>query len=197
MALCHLQPSPRPWCTSASPASLQTTRACLRQPVQRFSPLSVRRSSLHGKSDAAWGKRAAPAAKQPKRRSLQPTSAALWFRQQAVSPGSVAASAVATHAAAILSIPLWQHAARSACIVVASLAVAVTVSRFLIVNSGKLEAGEVSLILVQAALAHLCLPLSLSHCVCHSCLVSVSSHEFALCFSVCLPAGKYYTGCAP
>lgn len=169
MALCHLQRSPIPVCTAASPASLQTTRSCLRQPVQRLSSLSVKRSSLYGKNAAAWGKRAASAVGQPKRRSLQPTSAALWFRQQAVSPGSIAASAVAAHAAAILSIPLWQHAARSACIVVASLALAVTVSRFLIVNSGKLEAGEVSLILVQAALAHLCLPLLLSYCVCHSC----------------------------
>ncbi|KAL3136343.1 hypothetical protein ABBQ38_005605 [Trebouxia sp. C0009 RCD-2024] len=41
-----------------------------------------------------------------------------------------------------MSIPLWQHAARSTFLVVATLALAVTVSRFLIVNSGKLEAGE-------------------------------------------------------
>lgn len=70
--------------------------------------------------------------------------AGLWFRPQVVNPGSAAASAAAAHAAAVLSTPLWQHAAQSIAIVVASLALAVTVSRFLIVNSGKLEAGEVS-----------------------------------------------------
>lgn len=68
--------------------------------------------------------------------------AGLWFRSGHAA-GGAAASAAAAQAAAILSIPLWQHAARSACLVVATLAVAVTVSKFLIINSGKLEAGEV------------------------------------------------------
>ena len=68
--------------------------------------------------------------------------AGLWFRSSDAA-GSAAASAAAAQAAAILSIPLWQHAAQSACLVVATLALAVTVSKFLIINSGKLEAGEV------------------------------------------------------
>lgn len=77
------------------------------------------------------------------RHHRQQPKAALWFRSTQA-PGSAAASAAAAHTAAILSVPLWQHAAQSACVVVATLALAVTVSKFLIINSGKLEAGEVS-----------------------------------------------------
>lgn len=75
-------------------------------------------------------------------KSRQAPVAGLWFRTGQTA-GSAAASAAAAQAAAIMSIPLWQHAARSTFLVVATLALAVTVSRFLIINSGKLEAGEV------------------------------------------------------
>lgn len=127
-------------------------RACSAHSAPRRPALSFCHSSFCARNSLTVRKRHSPAVNQPKRRSPQQTSAAVWFRQQAVSPGSVSASAAAAHAAAILSIPLWQHAAKSACIVVASLAVAVTVSRFLIVNSGKLEAGEVNLLFNSSAL---------------------------------------------
>lgn len=68
-----------------------------------------------------------------------------WFsRTHASSANSAAASAAAARAAAVLSTPLWQHAAQSLGVVVASWAIAVTVSRWLVTNADKLEAGEVS-----------------------------------------------------
>ena len=68
-----------------------------------------------------------------------------WFtRTQAPSPNSAAAAAAAARVAAVLSTPLWQHGAQSLILVVASWAVAVIVSRWLVTNADKLEAGEVS-----------------------------------------------------
>ncbi len=142
-----------PLCQRTSAIHPQSeVRACSAHSAPRRPTLSFCHSSFCERNSLALRKRHSPAVNQPKRRSPQQTSAAVWFRQQAVSPGSASASAAAAHAAAILSIPLWQHAAKSACIVVASLAVAVTVSRFLIVNSGKLEAGEVNLLFYSNAL---------------------------------------------
>lgn len=123
----------------------QSLKACSFQSSQRPLPLTSRHSTFCARNTLGLGKTLATTGRIRQRRSTQQTAAGLWFRQQAVSPGSSAASAAAAPAAAILSILLWQHAAQSACIVVASLALAVTVSRFLIVNSGKLEAGEVRL----------------------------------------------------
>ncbi len=142
-----------PLCQRTSAIHPQSkVRACSAHSAPRRPALSFCHSSFCERNSLTQRKRHSPAVNQPKRRSPQQTSAAVWFRQQAVSPGSPSASAAAAHAAAILSIPLWQHAAKSACIVVASLAVAVTVSRFLIVNSGKLEAGEVNLLFYSSAL---------------------------------------------
>ncbi len=148
-----------PLCQRPSALHPQTqVKACSAHSAPRRPPLSFCHSSFCERNSLTLRKRHSPAANQPKRRSPQQISAAAWFRQQAVSPGSPSASAAAAHAAAILSIPLWQHAAKSACIVVASLAVAITVSRFLIVNSGKLEAGEVNLLFSSSALlCNLCL----------------------------------------
>lgn len=132
-----------PLCQSTSATHPRSkVRACSAHSAPRRPALSFCHSSFCERNSLTLRKRHSPAVHQPKRRSPQQTSAAAWFRQQTVSPGSPSASAAAAHAAAILSIPLWQHAAKSACIVVASLAVAVTVSRFLIVTSGQLEAGE-------------------------------------------------------
>lgn len=142
-----------PLCQGISAIHLHLkVRACSAHSAPRRPALSFCQSSFCERNSLILRKRQSPAVNQPRRRSPQQISAAAWFRQQAVSPESPSLSAAAAHAAAILSIPLWQHAAKSACIVVASLAVAVTVSRFLIVNSGKLEAGEVILLFYSSAL---------------------------------------------
>ena len=155
-----------PLCQSTSATHPQSkVRACSAHSAPRRPALSFCHSSFCERNSLTLRKRHSPAVHQPKRPSPQQTSAAAWFRQQTVSPGSPSASAAAAHAAAILSIPLWQHAAKSACIVVASLAVAVTVSRFLIVTSGQLEAGEVncssSPVLSCASSAAVCLAVSI------------------------------------
>ena len=152
-------------------------RACSAHSAPRRPALSFCHSSFCERNSLTLRKRHSPAVHQPKRRSPQQTSAAAWFRQQTVSPGSPSASAAAAHAAAILSIPLWQHAAKSACIVVASLAVAVTVSRFLIVTSGQLEAGEVNLLFFSCPLL----------CIFSSCLLGCQYCQpvRARCFTPC------------
>lgn len=143
-----------PLCQRTSVTHPQSkVRACSAHSAPRRPALSFCHSSFCERNSLTLRKRRSPAVYQPKRRTpQQQASAAVWFRQHAVSPGSASASAAAAHAAAILSVPLWQHAAKSTCIVVASLAVAFTVSRFLIVNSGKLEAGEVFLLFFSSAL---------------------------------------------
>lgn len=94
-------------------------------------PVTVRRSNTTRKVQRA-----------PATAAAFPT----WFsRTHASSASSAAASAAAAQAAAVLSTPLWQHAAQSIVVVVASWAVALTVSRWLVTNADKLEAGEVSL----------------------------------------------------
>lgn len=68
-----------------------------------------------------------------------------WFRlQHNIKSDTAAAAAVSAQAAAILSTPLWLHAAQRACSVVAAWITAVTLPRWLVTNADKLEAGEVS-----------------------------------------------------
>ena len=116
---------------------------------QRSSFLSSRHSPFCASNTSAFRARSSTVSSRC-RKGRQHSVASLWFRT-GQAPGSAAASAVAAHAATILSTPLWQHAAQSACVVVATLALAVTVSKFLIINSGKLEAGEVCLAFLPAA----------------------------------------------
>ena len=90
--------------------------------------------------------------RKPQRVSAHTVTASFpsWLnRTHVTSPNTAAASVAAARAAAVLSTPLWQHAAQSACIVIASWAVATTVSRWLVTNADKLEAGEVALRLLS------------------------------------------------
>lgn len=143
MAVCQLQ---RPHARASLPASVRRKLAAQASPVAA----SQRLPSFHSRHSAFCGRSSLPARLGTRegclrqRNARQGPVAGLWFRSSQA-PGSAAASAAAAHAAAILSVPLWQHAAQSAVVVVATLALAVTVSKFLIINSGKLEAGEVCL----------------------------------------------------
>lgn len=147
MAICQLQLQ-RPLGRSCAPgnvrhtATMHTSSLPARPRLQSF---SSKHSTFCARNNLASRVGNAPVGS---RLCTDRTVAGLWFRSSHAA-GSAAASAAAAQAAAILSVPLWQHGARSACLVVATLAVAVTVSKFLIINSGKLEAGEVCVI-------HLC-----------------------------------------
>ena len=67
-----------------------------------------------------------------------------WFRfKNNITPNTAAAAAASAQAAAILSTPLWLHAVKGACSVIAAWVIAVTVSRWLVTSADKLEAGEV------------------------------------------------------
>lgn len=143
MTVCQLQLQ-RPLGRSCAPGSIRHT-ATMRTPSlparPRFYSFSSKHSTFCARNSFASRVGNVPVGSRL-RKEQRATVAGFWFRSGPAA-GSAAASAAAAQAAAILSVPLWQHAARSACLVVATLAVAVTVSKFLIINSGKLEAGEV------------------------------------------------------
>ena len=153
MAVCQLQ---RPHVRACVPVNAGRS-AALHMPsmpaCQRLSAFSSGHSAFCAKNRLT-SRVGTSSVKLRSRQHRQQPAASFWFRSTQP-PGSAAASAAAAHAAAILSVPLWQHAARSACVVVATLALAVTVSKFLIINSGKLEAGEVSITTVFGNLLEL------------------------------------------
>lgn len=143
MAVCQLQLQ-RPLVRSCAPSSIRRTATVRMRSLParpRLNPLTSKHSNFCARNSLASRVGNAPVSSQL-RKERQTTVAGLWFRSSHAA-GSAAASAAAAHASAVLSVPLWQHAAQSACLVIATLAVAVTVSKFLIINSGKLEAGEV------------------------------------------------------
>ena len=143
MAVCQLQLQ-RPLVRSCASSSIRqnaTLQACSLPARPRLSSFTSKHSTFCARNSLVSRVGTAPVSSRL-RKDRQATVAGLWFRSSHAA-GNAAASAAAAHAAAVLSVPLWQHAAQSACLVVATLAVAVTVSRFLIINSGKLEAGEV------------------------------------------------------
>lgn len=143
MAVCQLQLQ-RPLVRSCAPSSIRRAATLQRSshPARsRLSSFGSKHSNFCARSSLASRGGNAPVSPRL-RKDRQATVAGVWFRSSHAA-GSAAASAAAAQAAAVLSVPLWQHAAQSACLVVATLAVAVTVSKFLIINSGKLEAGEV------------------------------------------------------
>lgn len=143
MAVCQLQPQ-RPLvrsCAAGIIRPIATLQPSLLPVRPRLHSFSSKHSTFCARNSLASRVGHAPASSRF-RKDRQAIVAGFWFRSSHAA-GSAAASAAAAQAAAILSVPLWQHAAQSACLVVATLAVAVTVSKFLIINSGKLEAGEV------------------------------------------------------
>ena len=143
MAVCQLQPQ-RPLvrsCVAGSIRPIATLQISSLPARPRLHSFSSKHSTFCARNSLPSRVGNAPVSSRL-RKDRQATVAGLWFRSSHAA-GSAAASAAAAQAAAILSVPLWQHAAQSACLVVATLAVAVTVSKFLIINSGKLEAGEV------------------------------------------------------
>lgn len=141
MAVCQLQ---RLSVRSCIPRNVSCTAAFQRPSLpatQRRPSFSSKHSTFCGRNPLASRAGYTTASSRLHKARRAPV-AGLWFRSSEAT-GSAAASAAAAQAAAIMSVPLWQHAARSTFVVVVTLALAVTVSRFLIINSGKLEAGEV------------------------------------------------------
>ena len=128
-------------------------RKCRMRSVQPFQALSSRHSTLDNSRHSCALGQALGVKNRTRRRNLHSqTVAGLWSRPAQNAAADAAASAAAAQYAAVLSIPLWQHAAQSFAIVVASLVVASTVSRFLIESSGRLEAGEVCTAVLQTCI---------------------------------------------
>ena len=130
-------------CTAAHSACPQR-RSPHKRPVQAVHSASLARQ--FGRSRAFVRPQIASQERQRLPACITTAGYPSWFtRTQTPSPSAAAATAAAARAAAVLSTPLWQHAAQSLLLVVASWSVAVIVSRWLVTNADKLEAGEVSL----------------------------------------------------